>query len=278
MSTPEPPQQPVVPPPQGPAVAGTIPPPPEAMPALRDNRRGWLMFGCFAIGEVTFLAASLLVLLPFALASPRQGADGPLPPAALVVALVVPTVLAALVATIGAALLGAGNLAQRLRSPLSMRWRLSDVGVGLLLGVVGLVITIPAAGVWARWVGTSQANSAVGEAFDGLRLPLGMALILFFAVWLIAPLCEEVLYRGVLWRAMEYWQWNRWVIFGLTTALFSVAHLELLRTPLLLVISLPIALARMLTGNLLASVVAHQANNFLPAVGLLLITQGLVPA
>ncbi|MGH3802186.1 MAG: lysostaphin resistance A-like protein, partial [Pseudonocardiaceae bacterium] len=242
MSTSEPPP-PTVPPPQGSAVAGTIPPPPEAMPALPDRRRGWLMFGCFAVGEVTFLAVSVLVLLPYALASPRQAADGSLPAAALVVALVVPTVLAAVVATIGAALLGQGNGVQRLRSQLSVHWRLSDVGVGLLLGFVGLVITVPAAGLWARWVGTSQANSAVGEAFDGLRLPLGMAITLFFAVWLVAPLCEELLYRGVLWRAMEYWQWNRWVIFVLTTALFSVAHLELLRTPLLVVISLPIALA-----------------------------------
>lgn len=278
MTTPEPPPQPMVPPPQGlPAVAGTIPPPPEVMPALRDGRHGWLMLGCFVLGEVTFLAASVLVLLPYALAFPRQAAEGSLPGAALVVALVVPTVLAALVATTCAALLGRGNLAQRLRSQLSVRWRLSDVGVGLGLGVIGLVITVPAAGLWARWVGTSQANSAVGEAFDGRRLPLGFAIMLFFGVWLVAPLCEELLYRGVLWRAMEYWLWNRWVIFGLTTALFSVAHLELLRTPLLVVISLPIALARMLTGNLLASIVAHQANNFLPAIGLLLITQGLVP-
>jgi membrane protease YdiL (CAAX protease family) len=245
--------------------------------APRDTRRGWLMLGCFVVGEVMFLAASLLVVLPYAIASPPQAAAGSLPPAVLVLVLLVPTVLAAVVATTGAALLGQGNLAQRLRSQLSLRWRLSDVGVGLGLGVVGLVITVPAAALWARWVGTSEANSAVGEAFDGLRLPLGMALILFFGVWLVAPLCEEVLYRGVLWRAMEYWQWNRWVIFGLTTALFSVAHLELLRTPLLVVISLPIALARMLTGNLLAGIVTHQANNFLPAVGLLLITQGLVP-
>ena len=278
MSTPEPPQQPTVPPPQGlPIVAGTIPPSPEAMPALRDGRRGWLMLGCFALGEVTFLAASVLVLLPYALASPRQDAEGSLPAAALVVALVVPTVLAALVATTCATLLGRGNLVQRLRSQLSVRWRWSDVGVGLMLGVVGLVITVPAASLWARWVGMSEANSAVGEAFDGQRLPLGMALTLFFGVWLVAPLCEELLYRGVLWRAMEYWLWNRWVIFGLTTALFSVAHLELLRTPLLVVISLPLGLARMLTGNLLASIVAHQANNFLPAVGLLLLTQGLLP-
>ncbi len=283
MSTPEPPPQPTVPPPQGPVVAGTIPPQHvnaetlPIQPAVRDRRRGWLMFGCFAIGEVVFLAASLLVLLPYVLASPGRAADGSLPAAALVVALVVPTVLAALVATTCAVLLGQGNLAQRLRDQLSLRWRLSDVGVGLLLGIGGLVVTVPAAVLWSRWVGTNQANSAVGEVFDGQRLPLELALVLFFAVWLVAPLCEELLYRGVLWRAMEYWQWNRWVIFALTTAIFSVAHLELLRTPLLLVISLPIALARLLTGNLLSSIVAHQANNFLPAVGLLLITQGLVP-
>lgn len=251
--------------------------PPEVPPALPDRRRGWRMLGCFAVGYVTFWVASVLVVLIYLLVSPREAGDGSLPAAALVIALVVPTVLAALVATTGAALLGQGSLAQRLRSQLPLRWRLSDVGVGLGLGVVGLIITVPAAGLWARWVGTDQASSAVGEAFENQRLPLGLALMLFFGVWLIAPLCEELLYRGVLWRAMEYWQWNRWVIFGLTTVLFSVAHLELLRTPLLVVISLPLALARMLTGNVLASIVAHQVNNFLPAIGLLLITQGLVP-
>jgi membrane protease YdiL (CAAX protease family) len=116
----------------------------------------------------------------------------------------------------------------------------------------------------------------VGEVFDGQRLPIGIGLVLFLAVWLVAPFCEEVLYRGVLWRAMEHWGWNRWVIFALTTLAFSFAHLELLRTPLLVVISLPIALARMFTGNLLASIVAHQANNLLPAIGLLLISQGVM--
>ncbi|HYZ38410.1 MAG TPA: CPBP family intramembrane glutamic endopeptidase, partial [Pseudonocardiaceae bacterium] len=115
-------------------------------------------------------------------------------------------------------------------------------------------------------------------------LSLGWGLTLFVAIWLVAPLGEELLYRGVLWRAMEYWRWNRWVIAGLTTVLFALAHplfswshIELLRSPLLVVITLPITLARLLTGNLLASIAAHQANNLLPAVGLLLITQGLAP-
>ncbi|MFL6148651.1 MAG: CPBP family intramembrane glutamic endopeptidase [Pseudonocardiaceae bacterium] len=244
--------------------------------ALRDTRRGWLMLVCFLVAEVTFLAVSVLVLVPFALTLRHGTAGAHLPGGALVAALLVPTVAAGVVAATGAALLAQGKLLERLRNQLSVRWRLQDAGLGLALGVVGLVVTVPASALWARWVGHSHANSAVGEVFDGLRLPLGLGLLLFFAVWLIAPVCEEVLYRGVLWRAMEYWRWNRWVIFGLTTVLFSCAHLELLRTPLLVVISLPIALARLLTGNLLGSIVAHQANNFLPAVGLLLITQGVL--
>lgn len=243
---------------------------------VRDVRRGWLMLACFVVAEMTFLVVSVLVLVPFVLAS-RHGDAGPrLPGSALVTALVVPTVAAAVVAVTGAGLLGGGNLVERLRSQLSVRWRPRDVGLGLVLGVVGLLVTLPAAALWARWVGGSQANSAVGEVFDGLRLPLGLGLTLFFAVWLVAPVCEEVIYRGVLWRAMEYWRWNRWVILGLTTVLFSCAHLELLRTPLLVVVALPIGLARLLTGNLLASIAAHQANNFLPALGLLLVTQGVV--
>lgn len=251
--------------------------PPPATPDRPDRRGGWRLLIAFAVAEVVFLVTSLLVLLPFALNSSDLAAGGPLPPGALVTALAVPTMLAATVAAIGAVLVSRGSLWVRLREGLSLRWRWRDVGIGLMLGALGLAITLPASLLWARWVGEDRANSAVGDVFDGQRLPLTLALVMFLVVFLIAPLCEEVLYRGVLWRAMEYWGWKPWVIFGLTTLAFSLAHLELLRFPLLVVISLPIAFARMFTGNLLASVVAHQANNFLPAVGLVLISQGLLP-
>ncbi|HEX2297612.1 MAG TPA: type II CAAX endopeptidase family protein, partial [Pseudonocardiaceae bacterium] len=248
-------------------------PAPAPQPAAR---RGWLLLAVFAFAEVTFLMASVLVLLPFAIGSRELAGGAPLPPAALVTALVVPTVLAALVAILGTTLVGRGGWGQRLRTELALRWRLPDAGIGLAVGAVSLIITLPASALWAYLVGQDQASSAVGEVFDGQKLALGVAIVLFLAVWLVAPVCEEVLYRGVLWRAMEYWGWNRWVIFALTTLAFSFAHLELLRTPLLVVISLPIALARMFTGNLLASIVAHQTNNLLPAIGLLLISQGIM--
>jgi membrane protease YdiL (CAAX protease family) len=62
------------------------------------------------------------------------------------------------------------------------------------------------------------------------------------------------------------------VVFGLTTVIFALSHLEPLRTSLLLVIGIPIGLARLLTGRLGASVVAHQVNNFLPALAVLLVS------
>ena len=42
----------------------------------------------------------------------------------------------------------------------------------------------------------------------------------------------------------------RWAPFVVTTLLFAVAHFEFTRTPLLLVVALPIALARLRTGRL----------------------------
>jgi membrane protease YdiL (CAAX protease family) len=242
------------------------------------------MLACFVVAEITFVAASVIAVLPFLLSVRHAGPGMRLPGAALVTALAIPPAVAAVVAAGGAVLISRGRLVDRLRDQLSLRWRLYDVAMGLSLGLVGLAVTVPASALWARWVGESQANSAVGEIFHGQRLSLGWALTLFVGVWLIAPLGEELLYRGLLWRAMEHWAWNRWVITGLTTVLFALAHplfsgshIELLRSPLLVVITLPIALARLLSGNLLASIVAHQANNFLPAIGLLLITQGAAP-
>jgi uncharacterized protein len=69
----------------------------------------------------------------------------------------------------------------------------------------------------------------------------------------------------------------RWAPFVVTTLLFAVAHFEFTRTPLLLVVALPIALARLRTGRLGASVVAHQVNNLLPGVVLALALLGVAP-
>lgn len=246
-------------------------PPAEPAPT-RQRRVGVSLVAVFLAGQLTMLVVSVVVLLSYGSADTALLEDG-----RLLALLVVPTSLGAVVAAIGTGRVGAGPPAGRVWRELAVRWNVKDVAIGLALGVGGLAVTLPAAAVWAAWVGEDQASSAVGDAFAGRELTPVAAVIAFLAVWLIAPLAEEVLFRGVLWRAFEHLGWNRWVVFVATSLVFSVAHLELLRTPLLLVLSIPIGLARLLTGNLLASVVAHQVNNFLPAVALFLATTGNLP-
>jgi len=152
-------------------------------------------------------------------------------------------------------------------------WR--DVGLGVAFGVGGLVVTIPASVLFVAIVGEG-ATSAVGEVFSATRASVPVAVLIFLIVVLLAPLCEEIVYRGLLWGGVEKLAGPR-VAFAVSTLLFALAHFEFTRTPLLLVVAIPIAAARLYTGRLLASIIAHQINNLLPGVALLLALLGVVP-
>ncbi|GDY30620.1 CPBP family intramembrane glutamic endopeptidase [Gandjariella thermophila] len=228
-----------------------------------DHRWG---FGAFLLVEAVFLISSVFIVLPF------KAPDGRVSPVGLLVSLAVPTVLAAGVAVLATVVRGNGP-----KVDLRLCWRWADVGVGLSLGLGGFVVTMIASVLWTRWVGQKNANSAVGSLLDGVHLSPAIAVLMFLHLWLLAPLCEEVIYRGLLWGAIERQRWGRWTPFVLTTMIFAVAHLEPLRTPLLLVIAVPIGLGRLITGRLVSSVIAHQLNNLLPALGILLVALGLMP-
>lgn len=246
------------------------PMPPLPAPAAVSPPHRW-GFGAFLLAEAVFLLASFLIVVPFVLVNPGLGEPGvPLPGPALLVVLAVPTVLAALVGILITRTRGNGPVVD-LR--LTFGWR--DVGIGVSCGIAGVIVVIPLGMLWTWWVGEENANSAVGQIFDGLRMSPLLALLVFLNVWLLAPLCEEILYRGLLWGAMERRNWNPWLILALTTVVFAAAHVEWKRAPLLLAIGLPMGLARMLSGRLPAAIIAHQINNFLPALGLTLMLLGV---
>jgi membrane protease YdiL (CAAX protease family) len=240
-----------------------LPGSPAGAPLARPPHRWGL--GAYLLVEAVFLGTSLLLVLPYV------GSDnGSPPPAMLLLSLTVPTVLAAGVALLATWLRGNGP-----RIDLGLRFERADLTRGLAFGCGGLVLTIPAAAVWSRVVGPEQANSAVAELFDGQRFPVPLAIGVFLVVWLVAPICEEIVYRGLLWGAVQRHVASRWWTFGLTTLCFALAHFEFTRTPLLLIIAVPIGLARLFTGRLGASIIAHQLNNLLPAVALLLVLLGV---
>lgn len=254
--------------PQPPESTESAPPPPaESTPAgTRVPTHRW-GFGAFFIAEGVFLLVSVVLAAIFG--DVRAGGHS----LALALTLALPPVLAGAVAVMITLVRGNGPARD-----LGLRWHWPDVTAGFNIGLLGLLATTVATVVWTHWVGLNEANSSVGSLFEGVRLPPALAVLLFLHVWLVAPLCEELLYRGLLWGAMERLRWSPLTALLLTTAVFAIGHLEPSRTVLLLIIAIPIGVARMITGRLTASVIAHQVNNFLPALGLLLGSLGVLPA
>lgn len=234
---------------------------PRPAPPRRTHRWG---LGAYVLVELVFLGLSLL--LGWLLGPELISSAG-----AIVIALTLPTVAAAGLAVVVTVVRGNGPV---LDLGLRMGWR--DVGVGLACGVAGLVLTIPASILYVTIVG-ADANSAVGRVFGDVRAGPVEAAVVFVVVVLVAPLCEEIVYRGLLWGAVEKLGASRWWAAAITTVVFALAHFELTRTPLLLIVAVPIAVARAVTGRLPAGVLAHQINNLLPGVALVLGLLGLLP-
>ncbi len=233
-------------------VAGSVP---------RPHRWG---LGAFLLVELVFLVASAW----FAVA---LSGTGRLSAGKLALALAVPTVIAAGLAMLITKLRGNGP-----RTDLRLRWSWRGVRLGLMFGFGGLLVTIPASLIYSAIVGPN-ANSAVGRIFGDVRASWPWAVTVFVIVVFVGPLCEEIVYRGLLWGAVER-RWGQWVALVVTTVVFALAHLEFTRAPLLVVVAIPIALARLYSGGLLASVIAHQVTNLLPGIALMLGLVGLMPS
>ncbi|MQA09494.1 MAG: CPBP family intramembrane metalloprotease [Pseudonocardiaceae bacterium] len=240
---------------------------PRTKPTWPSHRWG---LGAFVFVEAVLLSSAAFVSV---LLTGRIRPGEPLPMYIVLIGTIAPTVIAASTAVLITYLRGNGPLLD-----LRLSWRWSDVRVGVKLGLIGLVITTIGALVWTEVVGEDEASSAVSALVDNREMSIGTAVLMFVYLWLVGPICEEVIYRGMLWGAMERLGWGRWAAFLLSTAVFAVSHLEPIRTTLLLLIAVPIGLARLLTGRLLGSIVAHQMNNFLPALAILLTSLGAMPA
>lgn len=218
--------------------------------------------GAFLLIELVYLLVSLAFLPLFVHGKPTSAST-------LALAVVVPTLAAAGLALLITRLRGNGP-----RIDLRLQWSARGLGLGLSFGIGGLFITLPAAMIYQSIVGP-DANSAAGALFSGVRASWTWAIIAFLVIAFVAPICEEVVYRGLLCGALDR-RWGRWVALTVSTVVFALAHLELTRIPLLLV-AIPIALARLYSGGLLASIVAHQVTNLLPGVVIMLGLVGVMP-
>nr|WP_296767599.1 CPBP family intramembrane glutamic endopeptidase [Rhodococcus sp. (in: high G+C Gram-positive bacteria)] len=166
-----------------------------------------------------------------------------------------------------------------------------DVRTGFAWGTAAL-----AGGIVLALVVLAQTDLADQAPLGGLLgIEMPWKVVLAAWVWLGAPFCEEVMFRGMLWGALErrasgprsgaqgsspqssFWSTasgllgNRWVILIVTAVLFALWHREGWRFVVLLWGGLAIGVARMRSGSVAASATAHSVNNTLPALAILLV-------
>ncbi|TVR23879.1 MAG: CPBP family intramembrane metalloprotease [Nitriliruptor sp.] len=158
-------------------------------------------------------------------------------------------------------LLAAGRPFSRLWGPTRTTGAMVAIGLATGVGVAIISFTLNAIVVLLAGVEDPVEQQLLQDALAG-GLPL--ALVALLAV-VVAPLVEEVIFRGVLFRALAD-RINLPVGLVLSSAVFALIHIEVvLSQPFALVglftVGFLLALAYYLTGNLMVAVLGHAVFN-----------------
>ena len=152
--------------------------------------------------------------------------------------------------------------------------RSSSLGFALKVGFVGLVITylalIPLNYFWETII-----NSL--ELPDELQLPVSLLqqggttvemILMGILIIIIAPICEEITYRGVFFRYL-IGRLPSWLAVTLSAAIFSLMHYNLYSSFPLFVLGCGLAIVYQKSGNIMSSIFMHSVFN---AVSFIVIT------
>lgn len=111
-------------------------------------------------------------------------------------------------------------------------------------------------------------NDIVLKEALGARLNDGSSLKgLIFLIVIIAPVVEEILFRGFLLRGFTARYGAKWAIL-LSAILFSLIHMNPAQMPNTFILGLVLGAIMLRTGNILIPILYHILNNSIPAIGL----------
>lgn len=83
----------------------------------------------------------------------------------------------------------------------------------------------------------------------------------YFAVGLLAPVCEELVFRGAVLKALLRWTPRHWVAIAVSALLFALAHANPAQMPHAFVIGLLLGWLYYRTDSVVPGVVYHWVNN-----------------
>jgi len=154
-----------------------------------------------------------------------------------------------------------------------LQWRLQPWGRAVLQGGRGWLMVMPPV-VFTGWLmgrllGDQGGSNPLLEMVLRSDNPLALLLLALTAV-VLAPLFEELVFRGVLLPVLARVLGLGWGVF-LSGLVFAVAHLSIGELPPLLVLGIGLALLRLSTGRLLPCVVMHACWNAATFLNLILL-------
>jgi len=154
---------------------------------------------------------------------------------------------------------------------LGMRARWSDIWVGGIPGLLGQLVVIPLL-YWPLLQLLDKTPSdlddlaqSLGDRADGV----GGAVLLILIVGVLAPIFEELFYRGLMQRAFLKRGLSPTLAIGATAIVFGVSHLQLLQLPGLVMAGVLFGVLAHRSGRLGPAIAAHVAFNMVTVIVLL---------
>lgn len=105
-----------------------------------------------------------------------------------------------------------------------------------------------------------EVNQVQNTGFNALSSPIEY-MIAFFALVILAPFMEELIFRGYLYAKLRSFKVPLWAVFLIVSVLFGAAHLQLNVAINVFVLSLVLCGLRAYTGSLWASILLHSLKN-----------------
>ena len=154
-----------------------------------------------------------------------------------------------------------------------MQWRSRPYSSAIRSAVAGWLMVTPVVMLtgWllVRLVGDPSGSNPLLELVLASRDPLALALLAFTAV-ILAPLFEEIIFRGALLPVLARRLGSSWGVL-LSALFFAMAHISLGELAPLTVLGIGLALVRLSSGRLLPSVLMHGLWNAVTFLNLLLL-------
>nr|WP_240518882.1 type II CAAX endopeptidase family protein [Leptolyngbya sp. BC1307] len=154
------------------------------------------------------------------------------------------------------------------RLKLSGKWPLWGLGSYFVALPLMVVVSLLNQQIWQGQGGNNPILQLVLEERD----PLALGMFLFTAA-IAAPVFEEILFRGFLLPSLTRYL-PVWGAIGLSSLIFSVAHLSFSEVLPLTVLGAILGFAYVRSRNLMSSILLHSAWNSVTMLGLFVLGSG----